>query len=53
VERLAVENGLSVQMLKQVVHEHDQDDNPIPGLLVVLRRAASSGPEEPSQPSAL
>lgn len=38
VERAAVENGFLAQMLKTVVHECDQDGNPIPGLLVVLRR---------------
>ncbi len=40
VERLAPESGFSIQMLKKVVHEHDQDGNPVPGLLAVLRRAA-------------
>jgi predicted TPR repeat methyltransferase len=52
VERLAAESGFSVQMLKKVVHEHDQNDNPITGLLVVLRRGAQdgSGPEGPAQP---
>ena len=49
VERLAAESGLSVQMLKKVVHEHDQNDNPIPGILVVLRRGSRSGLEEPAQ----
>jgi predicted TPR repeat methyltransferase len=38
IERLAPECGFSVQELKQVVHEHDQDGNPVPGFLVVLRR---------------
>ena len=38
VERLALESGFSVQLLKKAVHEHDSDGNPIPGLLVVLRR---------------
>jgi predicted TPR repeat methyltransferase len=38
VDRLAPESGFSVQMLKKVVHEHDQNDNPVPGILVVLRR---------------
>jgi predicted TPR repeat methyltransferase len=38
IERLARENGFSVQELKQVLHEQDQDGNPVPGLLVVLRR---------------
>jgi predicted TPR repeat methyltransferase len=39
VERLAPECGFSVQMLKKVIHEHDQNDNQIPGILAVLRRA--------------
>jgi predicted TPR repeat methyltransferase len=39
VERLAPECGFSVQMLKKVIHEHDQDNKPISGLLVVLQRA--------------
>jgi predicted TPR repeat methyltransferase len=38
VDRLAPESGFSVQMRKKVVHEHDQNDNRIPGMLVVLRR---------------
>jgi predicted TPR repeat methyltransferase len=39
VERLARESGFSVQLLKKAVHEHDADGNPVPGLVVVLRRA--------------
>ena len=39
VERLAAESGFSVLQLEKVVHEHDQDGNPVPGLLVVLQRA--------------
>ena len=38
IERLAPQSGFSVAELKQVVHELDQDGNPVPGLLVVLRR---------------
>ncbi|HWX89747.1 MAG TPA: methyltransferase domain-containing protein, partial [Rhizomicrobium sp.] len=38
VERLGPESGFSVEMLKNVVHEHDSDGNPVAGLLVVLRR---------------
>ena len=38
IARLAPEYGFSVQVLKQVVHEHDQDGNPVAGLLAVLRR---------------
>lgn len=38
VERLAGENGFSVTALKEVLHEYDQDGNPVAGLLVVLRR---------------
>ena len=38
VERLAPQSGFSLQMLKQAVHEQDTDGNPVPGLLVVLRR---------------
>jgi predicted TPR repeat methyltransferase len=39
VERLAAESGFSVRSLEKVVHEHDQDGNPVPGLLAVLQRA--------------
>jgi predicted TPR repeat methyltransferase len=39
VERLAPDCGFSVLMLKSVIHEHDQDGNPVAGLLAVLRRA--------------
>ena len=38
VARLAGENGFSVTALKEVLHEYDQDGNPVAGLLVVLRR---------------
>jgi len=38
IERLARDCGFSVLELKQVVHEQDQDGNPVPGLLAVLRR---------------
>ena len=38
VERLAPESGFSVELLNKVVHEHDQNGDPVPGLLVVLRR---------------
>ena len=38
VERLAAENRFSVQKLEKTVHEHDQDGNPVPGLLAVLQR---------------
>jgi len=41
VERAARESGYSVLELKQVIHEHDQDGNPVPGLVVTLRRAAA------------
>jgi predicted TPR repeat methyltransferase len=48
VERLARESGFSVQMLKKAVHEHDADGNPVPGILVVLRRGEQgSGGTEP------
>jgi len=39
VERLARENGFSVIGMETRVHEHDQDGNPVTGLLAVLRRA--------------
>jgi predicted TPR repeat methyltransferase len=39
VERLAGENGFAVRLLDRVVHEHDQDGNPVFGLLAVLQRA--------------
>ena len=38
IERLAPQCGFSVVELKQVVHEQDQDGNPVSGFLVVLRR---------------
>jgi len=38
VERLAPESGFSVQMLKTAIHERDQNGDPVPGLLAVLRR---------------
>jgi predicted TPR repeat methyltransferase len=38
VERLAADNGFAVAALNTVLHEHDQDGKPVPGLLVVLRR---------------
>jgi predicted TPR repeat methyltransferase len=38
VEHLAVQTGFSALELEKTIHEHDQDDNPIAGLLVVLRR---------------
>jgi len=37
VERLGAKNGLAVMALKSVLHEHDQDGNPVAGLLGVLR----------------
>lgn len=37
IERLAPQCGFSVRELKQVTHEHDQDGNPVPGLVAVLR----------------
>jgi predicted TPR repeat methyltransferase len=39
VDRLARETGFNVLQLEKIVHEHDQDGNPVAGLLVVLRRA--------------
>ena len=37
VRQLAKNCGLAVDALRDVVHEHDPDGNPIPGLLAVLR----------------
>jgi predicted TPR repeat methyltransferase len=37
VRRLAAACGFGVEMLEGVVHEHDQDGNPVAGLLAVLR----------------
>jgi predicted TPR repeat methyltransferase len=37
VERLAADCGFCVLTLKHVLHEYDQDGNPVPGLLAVLR----------------
>jgi predicted TPR repeat methyltransferase len=38
VERLAADNGFAILLFKTVLHEHDQDGKPVPGLLAVLRR---------------
>jgi predicted TPR repeat methyltransferase len=38
VQRLAAQTGFSVAELEEAVHEHDQDDQPVAGLLVVLKR---------------
>lgn len=38
IRQLAQHSGWSLRELEQVVHECDQDNNPIPGLLVVLQR---------------
>ena len=38
VRRLAAQTGFSVAELEEAVHEHDQDDQPVAGLLVVLKR---------------
>ncbi len=48
VERLAAGSEFSIQMLQEVVQEYDQNDNRIPGILVVLRRGGqeSTGPGE-------
>ena len=39
VQRLAADCGFSVPMLEQVLHEYDQDGNPVAGLLAVLQKA--------------
>jgi predicted TPR repeat methyltransferase len=39
VTRLAPETGFSVLELAPVTHEHDQDNQPVAGLLAVLQRA--------------
>ena len=39
VERLARETGFSVAQMETAVHEHDQDGNPVAGMLAVLQRA--------------
>jgi predicted TPR repeat methyltransferase len=38
VERLAKETGFTTELLEKVVHERDLNDQPVPGLLAVLRR---------------
>jgi predicted TPR repeat methyltransferase len=38
VERLAKETGFTTDLLEKVVHERDLNDQPVPGLLAVLRR---------------
>jgi predicted TPR repeat methyltransferase len=37
VERLAAETGFSVLELQKAIHEHDQNGNPVSGILAVLR----------------
>lgn len=37
VERLAAETGFCVVELEKTIHEHDQDGNPVSGILAVLR----------------
>ena len=44
VKRLAAESGFSVQSMKNVLHEYDQDGNPIAGILAVLRRIQIPSP---------
>jgi predicted TPR repeat methyltransferase len=39
VKRVARETGFSVEMLEQVVHEHDQAGKSVSGLLAVLQKA--------------
>ena len=51
VERLARESGFSLQMLKKAVHEHDADGNPVPGLLVVLRRGGQGADNTKPRPA--
>lgn len=46
VERLASEAGFSILALKKILHEHDQDGNPVAGLLAVLRKRRQ-GPDMP------
>ena len=38
VTRLAPQMGFSMLELERIVHEHDQDDQPVAGLLAVLKR---------------
>lgn len=38
VKRLAAATGFAVLALENAIHEHDENGNPVPGLLVVLRR---------------
>jgi hypothetical protein len=38
VERLASESGFAVLELERIIHEHDPDGNPVPGIVAVLRR---------------
>jgi predicted TPR repeat methyltransferase len=44
-QRLAAETGFSVIALETIVHEHDQDDKPVAGLMAVLRRNSAIGPK--------
>ncbi|MBA2588042.1 MAG: tetratricopeptide repeat protein [Alphaproteobacteria bacterium] len=37
VRRVAAASGFAVEALEDVIHEHDPDGNPVPGLLNVLR----------------
>ncbi len=50
VERLAPESGFSVQMLKHAVHEYDQNNNQVPGILVVLRRGEQRNSSSTTEP---
>jgi predicted TPR repeat methyltransferase len=44
IERLAPECGFSVLALNQAIHEHDQDGNPVPGLVVALCKGGRGSP---------
>jgi predicted TPR repeat methyltransferase len=39
VKRLAEQTGFTVLELEKVIHEHDPDNTPVTGLLIVLRKA--------------
>jgi len=42
---LAAETGFAVLELEKTIHEHDQNDKPVAGLLAVLRQNSAIGPK--------
>ena len=42
IDGLAEQCGFSILALEKIIHEHDQDNNAVPGLLAVLRRVVGA-----------